>query len=211
MKICLISDTHEMHEQVIIPPCDVLIHAGDLTFRGQASSVNVALSWLDQQPAKFVICIAGNHDFLFQRYPDLAQELISKTRINYLENNGVVIQGVHFWGSPYTPEFMEWAFMYDRAAGVNQWDEVPEDVDVLITHGPPFGILDRAAPGMPKLGCQDLARRVNSLPNLKLHVFGHIHGGYGHEDCGSRQFYNASVVDEAYRPVNQPHLVDIYV
>ena len=215
MKLVLISDTHEMHEQVTIPPCDVLIHAGDLTGRGSPARTQMALEWLDKQPAKHVICIAGNHDFFFQNYHQAARDLVCNTRIHYLENQGISIDGLNFWGSPYTPEFMQWAFMYDRAM-VGQWDNIPNDTDVLITHGPPMGILDQSAPHLnsERLGCYDLWKAVQRiLP--KIHVFGHIHGGYGTSATVGTDwqrkpvYYNASVVNEAYQVVNKPWEVEL--
>lgn len=211
MKLVLISDTHEMHEQVKIPPCDVLIHAGDLTGRGSPARTQMAIEWLDEQPAEHVIAIAGNHDFFFQDYPEAARDLLAQTRVRYLENSGVTIYGVKFWGSPWTPRFCDWAFMYDRSQG-GPWQEIPDDTNVLITHGPPLGILDTASPGSERLGCYDLSRAARSLSKLKVHVFGHIHGGYGYAigDYPSvPQFYNASIVNEDYRVANKPWEVEL--
>ena len=210
MKLCLISDTHEMHEQVTIPECDVLVHAGDLTGRGSPARTQMALEWLDKQPAKHVICIAGNHDFFFQDYPQAARDLVANTRVIYLENSGVELEGLRFWGSPYTPKFFDWAFMYDRADGEKMWSEIPEGTDVLITHGPPSGILDRACPQMESahLGCYDLRKSVQRV-KPKIHVFGHIHGGSGKHEGIDTTFYNTSVVDEAYKVVHKPFLVEV--
>lgn len=209
MKLVLIADTHEQHDKVVVPPCDVLIHAGDLTGRGSPTRTDAALAWLDKQPAKHVIFIAGNHDFFFQKYPAIACDLLQNRRVIYLENAGIEIDGVKFWGSPYTPEFLDWAFMYNRALGAQQWAQIPSDTNVLITHGPPYGILDTSVAGGPKLGCSDLGRAVQRLARLKLHVFGHIHGGHGHEASSVHEFYNASVVDEAYHVVHKPFEVEI--
>lgn len=211
MKIVLISDTHEQHEQVTIPKCDVLIHAGDLTYRGEIPAVKSALAWLDKQPADHVIAIAGNHDFLFEERPVIAKDLLLRTRIQYLENSGTTIGGIKFWGSPLTPKFFDWAFMYDRAEGKQIWEQIPSDTDVLITHGPGYGMLDQAAPhrGSEHLGCFDLRKRVLEI-KPKIHVFGHIHGGNtGSVEIFETTYYNASVVNEAYKVVNDPHVVEL--
>jgi hypothetical protein len=102
-----------------------------------------------------VVC-AGNHDRYFQNSPHDARFLF--TNATYLENTGVTIDNVTFWGSPYTPEFLNWAFMYTRGSGAKYWDQIPDGLDVLITHGPPFGILDQVAPDGEHLGCAGTTR-----------------------------------------------------
>lgn len=211
MKLTLIADTHEFHNKVVIPPTDVLVHAGDLTFRGEYTPLYVAIAWLKAQPAKHRILIGGNHDWLFEKNPESARSLLADSGIHYLEDSSVVIAGVKFWGSPYTPRFMDWAFNCDRADISKHWDKIPDDTDVLITHGPPSGILDQAQPKVASehLGCYDLRQALERV-RPKIHVFGHIHGGYGyryHEKLGTH-FFNASVVNEAYRVVNKPFEVD---
>jgi Icc-related predicted phosphoesterase len=208
LRIILISDTHEQHEQVFVPPCDVLIHAGDLTYRGSPAATDMAIQWLDKQPAKYVVMIAGNHDWFFQKHPYAARELLHPTRIAYLENEAVIIKGVKFWGSPITPTFMDWAFNCDRADIFKYWDMIPDDTDVLITHGPPLSILD--TPRLNDEHCGDYDLRV-ALKRVKpaVHVFGHIHGGYGTREIEPTKFYNASVVNEAYKVRNAPWVIEL--
>ena len=211
MKLVLISDTHQQHEGIKIPPCDVLIHAGDLTGRGSPARTQMTLEWLDKQPAKHVVCIAGNHDFFFENYPEAARDLIANTRVVYLQDSGVEISGVKFWGSPWTPEFMNWAFMYPHNRA-GQWDKIPEDTQVLITHGPPFGVMDRTHPerfDSERLGCPILWKAVERI-QPKIHVFGHIHGGYGHaHGKPETHFYNASQLNEEYKRINKPWEVEL--
>jgi Icc-related predicted phosphoesterase len=209
MKIVLISDTHTFHKQVKIPECDVLIHAGDMGLEGTFWEINKCLHWLNNQPAKHIVAIAGNHDWAFIRDP----KMLEIGRINYLENSSVNIDGVNFYGSPVQPEFCGWAFNVPRGPEIKKyWDMIPDAglVDVLITHGPPMGILDYQNPkwGDNHLGCEDLAKQVTiSVP--KIHVFGHIHGGYGHKKIGQTDYFNASQVNEAYNVVNKPFEVEI--
>ena len=216
-RLVLISDTHEQHEQVKIPPCDILVHAGDLTYRGQKPEIERAVDWLSLQPAAHVVFVAGNHDWFFERFPEEAETLLKKyPTLHYLENTTVTLMGVKFWGSPYTPRFFDWAFNCDRGDIQKHWDLIPADTDVLITHGPPQDICDQAAPHLNSehVGCYDLRETVKKV-QPKIHVFGHIHGGYGSQATVGTDwqkkpvYYNASVVNEAYKVVNKPFLVEV--
>lgn len=206
MRLVLLSDTHTMHDKVSVPDGDVLCHAGDLALDGSAREVQQSLDWLNLQPHSTVIAIAGNHDWAFQCNAD-ALEL---GRVLYLENSSCHIDGVDFYGSPVTPEFCDWAFNVPRGNAIKRyWDAIPEHVDVLLTHGPPRGILDQSRPGKSHpLGCEELLPRIEVL-KPKVHAFGHIHGAYGQRESNGTKFFNCSVVNEVYRVVNQPHVVDI--
>lgn len=216
LKLVLLSDTHTMHDKINVPAGDVLIHAGDMALDGRLSEVQDTLNWLNNQPHPYVVAIAGNHDFALER-PRHRQD-IDFGRVIYLENSSVNIKGKNFWGSPVTPWFYNWAFNVHRGAPIRRyWDEIPDAglIDVLITHGPPLGILDQAHPGgdsrmvaTDHLGCEELAERIKISQPL-VHVFGHIHGSYGKFENSTTKFFNASVVNEAYRVVNDPWEVDI--
>ena len=122
------------------------------------------------------------------------------TNAIYLENSGVRIGDFTFWGSPYTPEFLRWAFIYPRGMSAERyWNQVPVGIDVLMTHGPPLGILDQTEQGEAHLGCEELLYAVEAK-KPRVHVFGHIHGGAGIANNGTTHFVNASYLDEAYRP-----------
>lgn len=204
----LLSDTHTMHDKVTVPDGDVLIHAGDMALDGSLSEVQNTLNWLNNQPHEHVIAIAGNHDFVFER-PRHKND-IDFGRVIYLENSSCEIDGVKFWGSPVTPWFFNWAFNVHRGVLIRKyWNEIPEDVDVLITHGPPHGILDTVNQYEDCLGCEELFERVDNLTRPLVHAFGHIHGGYGQAQFGRQRFYNASVVNEAYKVVNKPWEVEL--
>ena len=89
----------------------------------------------------------------------------------------MTIDNITFWGSPYTPEFLNWAFMYPRGTSSKlYWNLIADNLDVLVTHGPPFGILDETAPGKEHLGCEELLNAVKEK-EPRVHLFGHIHGG----------------------------------
>lgn len=206
MKIVTISDTHTMHDKLTIPDGDVLIHAGDITSNGKLSHLNDFCEWLDEQPHKHKIVIAGNHDWCFERSETkhFAVEMVNKVA-TYLEDSSTIIDGVKFYGSPWQPEFCNWAFNLPRGrALVEKWAMIPDDINVLITHSPPVNILDYCSGG--NVGCCDLASRLVALRDgeLKHHVFGHIHEGYGEKEVGGIHFVNASNCTGDYVPINPP-------
>lgn len=208
-KLVLISDTHQFHSRVTVPDGDILVFAGDMCSTGSFIEAQSALNWLNKQPYQHVVAIAGNHDFAFERARTRTQ--LEFGRINYLENSGVEIEGLKFYGSPVTPRFMDWAFNVDRGAAIRKyWDLIPEDTDVLVTHGPPAVFLDQSAPHLntEHFGCLDLRDAIARI-QPQVHVFGHIHGGYGQDSYGKTRLFNASICDESYRPVNKPWVVEL--
>lgn len=214
MRIVCISDTHSKHEEIDhVPDGDMLIHAGDSLAFGSLFDLEDFDDWLGELPHRHKILIAGNHDTCFEDRSDKAQKLV--TNAIYLEDSGIVIEGLKFWGSPWTPRFFDWAFNANRGPQLfEKWQRIPLDTDVLITHGPPKGILDTVITrdGEEQVGCNDLLRRLSELKNLKAHIFGHIHGGYGTEIQGiDRQvrFVNASICTEQYEASNHPIVLDI--
>jgi Icc-related predicted phosphoesterase len=201
MRLVLISDTHGLHNRLgPLPEGDILIHAGDFMNAGYDPSEAVLFNrWLGQQPFEYRIVCAGNHDRLFENLPDVARSLL--TNGIYLEESGITVGGLSFWGSPYTPEFLSWAFMYLRGDRAKEhWDRIPDKLDVLITHGPPYGVLDQTTPEGEHLGCEELLRAVG-VKKPRIHVFGHIHGGAGCFSDGTTQFVNAAYLNEAYKPL----------
>jgi predicted phosphohydrolase len=212
VRIVCISDTHNKHGQIVVPDGDVLIHAGDATMLGTVAEVGAFFNWFGGQPHQHKIFIAGNHDWLFEKDPALARSMVPPG-VHYLEDSGLVIKdlngqgSVRFWGSPITPEFCGWAFNRNQAEIGMHWDLIPKDTDVLITHGPPVGILDSNMFG-GRCGCWDLRRSVWRV-SPKLHVFGHIHESFGEWDEGGVKFVNACQLDGLYDLVNKPVVVDL--
>lgn len=209
-RVVCLSDTHGLHRRMPeIPDGDVLIHAGDsLGLRRDLSDFN---DWLGELPHRHKIVIAGNHDSLLQESPELAVPALSNAI--YLQDSGVEIEGLRFWGSPWTPAFMDWWFMLDRGEPLRErWRLIPDDTDVLIVHGPPAGIGDEVINGLQQepehVGCADLLERIHQL-SLKAGIFGHIHEGYGGYDINGVPMLNASTCTERYQPINPPFVLDL--
>lgn len=217
MKIVILSDTHGMHFPVKVPDGDILIYCGDFCNWGVKDEVKSFNKWLSSLPHARKIVIAGNHDICLD--PDCDDPRTGNKKYNghelignadYLENESIEIEGIKFWGSPYTPTFLNWAFMKDDSDLAEIWSKIPEDIDVLITHGPAYGILD-ATPRGENVGSKSLLKRIEELKSLKYHLFGHIHGCYGVYQAKTYTpiFINASVCTEAYKPVNEPVVIEI--
>lgn len=208
MNIVHISDTHgaKFHTRLMIPECDVLIHSGDIGGRTSVLELEEFLRWFSRQPAKKKIWVAGNHDLCMDKewanrdgdpinrairqqiYANAQAVMKQYPDIIYLYDTDYVYSGFKFYGSPITPSFhrQHWAFNADRGEEIKKyWARIPNDVDVLITHGPPYGVLDlipesfKATPDEDvHRGCEDLRDVIKKrLLNLKLHCFGHIHDG----------------------------------
>lgn len=205
MRLVCLSDTHNLHDALDVPDGDILLHAGDFTGRGTESEIASFGAFLAGLPHRHKIVIAGNHDFLFERDRVRAQELLGD--VTYLQDERADIEGLVIWGSPWQPWFCDWAFNLERGAPlVQKWSLIPGDTDVLITHGPPHGTLDRTQRG-EHVGCAALTEAVVRVVP-KLHVFGHIHEDRGTLRADSTLFVNASNCDLHYRPVNAPVVID---
>lgn len=220
MKLVLISDVH-LQFNFIVPDGDVLICAGDLTWQGRIQEIAEFNNWYNRLHHKRKIVIAGNHDWLFETNPSLARGLLDPS-ITYLQDSGAVLdpdghiypwdpgkqmEGIKIWGSPWQPEFCNWAFNLSRMDNSlkETWEKIPDDTNILVTHGPPQGIHD----GPNRIGCFDLRERIIGLKDLKLHVFGHAHSGYGESVQAGIRFINASTCNEHYKPINPPVEIEI--
>lgn len=208
MKIICLSDTHNRNEQINVPDGDVLIHSGDATIRGTRHEVEDFLKWFSSLPHRHKIFVAGNHDWMYETDNRLARLLTAAFGIKYLEDSFTEIEGFKIYGSPWQPRFFDWAFNLNRGAEMaEKWKSIPFDTDILITHGPPFGILDETPRG-DFAGCEELRKRVEEV-RPKLHVFGHIHHGHGQTEKFGVKFVNASSCDERYEPTQPPITVEL--
>lgn len=203
MKIVFISDTHGLHNRLDMPEADVLVHSGDFCNHGHEGDVKEFNRWLAKQDYKHKIVIAGNHDRFLEnnRFP-------WHESITYLCDTSITIDGIKFYGSPWQPEFFNWAFNVPRGKALaKKWAKIPSDTDVLVTHGPPCNVLD-FVPGDRNVGCEDLLDRV-LIVKPKIHAFGHIHYSYGETKVLDTEFVNASICTEAYLPDNQPIVKEV--
>lgn len=203
MKFVIISDTHGQHNNLTLPKGDVLIHAGDISQRGKENEIIDFLNWFSNCDFKYKIFIAGNHDFFFEETLEKDIQKIIPENIIYLCDSGVEVENIKIWGSPITPWFFDWAFNRHRGNQIEyHWQLIPSDIDILITHGPVFGKLDKTSRG-ENVGCEDLLHIIESI-KPKVHICGHIHEGYGQTTSSKTKFINASVLDEKYALVNPP-------
>jgi Icc-related predicted phosphoesterase len=209
-KIVVISDTHGQHLGMQIPDGDILIHCGDFCSHGRYIDALRFVNWFGTHPHKHKIFIAGNHDFGFQHLNTIAPEYIEKG-VNYLFDSSVEIDEIKFYGSPWQPEFYNWAFNLPRNGKEleEKWNNIPDDTDILITHGPAWGTLDTVVNRRDmNLGCEMLAKRLEVVKPL-IHSCGHIHTGYGYVEKNGTHFFNASILDERYRHNQKPFDITI--
>jgi predicted phosphohydrolase len=206
MRLVLLSDTHMLHGRLEIPDGDVVVHAGDFCSSGSFEEASRFATWFAALPHPHKVIIAGNHDRCLEADPSLGPKLFRDA--HYLFDSGATLGGLAFWGSPWQPWFLSWAFNLPRGPALKaKWDLVPSGIDVLVTHGPPAAILDRCESG-EDAGCMDLRAAIERV-RPRLHVFGHIHEGYGQRRIGPTLFVNASNCTAAYAPTNEPVVVDL--
>jgi Icc-related predicted phosphoesterase len=184
VRIVAVADTHLFTSDLVVPDGDVFVHAGDMCRAGTLEELAEAVTWLASLPHRYKVIVAGNHDCALETDPDVAREIL--VGFTYLEDSEVTIEGLRFYGSPWQPEFNDWAFNLARGEPLAaKWRRIPMGLDVLVTHGPPAGIGDYADEGMPgRAGCADLRKRVSEV-SPRLHLFGHIHqdGGIWRDDA----------------------------
>jgi predicted phosphodiesterase len=201
VKVCATADTHGYLPKV--PPCDLFLIAGDFC---PATNHNVAYQagwletkfkpWLESVPAKKIVGVAGNHDFIFERTPSFVPAL----PWTYLQDNYCIYEGLKIYGTPWQPPFCDWAFNARDEVREKYFSLINTDVNILVTHGPPYGYGDRVR--SENVGCKFLRHRLDSLVELKLHVFGHIHENYNEWAFGKAKLANVAYVDENYLSVN---------
>lgn len=217
MKFVAISDTHNQHNDIEIPECDVLIHAGDSTNRGTKDELINFAKWLNEQDAGHIIMVPGNHELWLEENWEEGVDLIKQhcPAIYILNDSGVELEGVKFWGSPVTPYYGDYAWNRARTENMvlwhgphikQHWDQIPLDTDVLITHGPPYMVLDDV--GLMHgghQGCRDLLNRVE-LVKPDWHFFGHIHEGHGFQKVKDTNFCNVAICNGWHNAEHKPTL-----
>lgn len=202
IKIVIISDTHNCHDQLSIPDADILIHAGDMTEYGTLAEIEDFDNWLGTLPHRHKLVIAGNHEVCVQE--EGGWFLFHNA--TYLQDEAITIEGINFYGSPWQPAFFDMAFNLPRGEALAQkWQKIPANTDILITHSPPYKYLDRIRSKW--VGCEDLLKRVQEI-KPRFHIFGHIHDCYGQESNLHTTFINASSVLELDAPLNPPIVIE---
>eukprot|EP00929_Paragymnodinium_shiwhaense_P113855 TRINITY_DN82144_c0_g1_i1.p1 TRINITY_DN82144_c0_g1~~TRINITY_DN82144_c0_g1_i1.p1 ORF type:complete len:338 (-),score=29.56 TRINITY_DN82144_c0_g1_i1:39-1052(-) len=231
VRCVAISDTHSQHWELKVPPGDILLHAGDFSMYGEAEEVADFNAWLGTLPHKHKIVIAGNHDFTFDEdwceQPENAafwgkgvgqdlgdhdtREQIRRllTNCTYIQDELVHVQGLRIYGTPVQPPLPghSWAFSKEQEDRIAAFQEIPEDLDILLTHGPPYGHCDTTLNGR-SYGCQDLLDSIQQV-QPRFHVFGHIHDGYGVSEEGETTCINASSCTSLYHPYHDPIVFDV--
>ena len=221
MKICHISDTHNCDKDLdaLVPQdIDMLIFTGDLTYKGADWEIDRVLEQFRILSLRIphIVGILGNHEVGCQGKETELKQQFMDAGVHLLHNNSVTIEGIKIWGTPYSPYFFNWAYQYENPIYVAQyageyipsakdiWDQVPEDTNILLSHGPPKFILDWCPNG--NVGCQVLREKTESLPELKYSMFGHIHSGYGITTIGKVTYVNNSIMNNGYKFVNKPNI-----
>jgi Icc-related predicted phosphoesterase len=205
LKFVVISDTHCRHHNLKLPEGDVLLHAGDISYKGHKEEIVDFLKWFSKQDFAYKIFIAGNHDFYLEKAMLPEIESLIPQNVIYLNDSGLTIDGINIWGSPITPWFFNWAFNRHRGDDIKiHWDLIPANTDILITHGPVLGIHDTVI-NSQHVGCRDLLEKVKEI-KPKVHICGHVHEGYGITQKFGTKFINACILNESYELVNKPVL-----
>jgi Icc-related predicted phosphoesterase len=218
MRITFISDTHSKHKQITndLIGGDLIIHSGDITSVGKEHEIYNFCKWFSKlDNYKHKVFIPGNHDLLFENLPNVANDILKKfTNITMLKDSFTIIDDVKIYGSPWQPEFNDWAFNLPKNGDKLEkaWSYIPTDTDILITHGPSFGTLDRIAGEYLNLGCEKLTERLQII-QTKLHCCGHIHSARGYMsrsyDSGNyTHHFNACVLNEEYNYYYKPMTID---
>lgn len=205
MKIICIADTHNKHQQILIPHGDIIIHAGDFSEAGTREETLDFLDWFAALPHQYKILVPGNHDFFMEKNLENLNEIIPPG-IQCLINESIEINGIKFWGSPYTPGEENWAFTRPRGGEMrSNWNLIPQDVQFLITHTPPYGILDQLD-NKKHVGCEQLTARLKDL-DIPYHIFGHIHHEYGIVKMSDTVYVNSALLDDRFRLINSPLVI----
>lgn len=205
MRIVCISDTHNQYRALDnkLPAGDIIIHAGDLVTHGTVEEIQQFISWFQQLPFQYKIFVGGNHDGSLEHS---RSEIDIPDDVIYLENSAVMINGVKIWGSPVSPPYRSFGFMWDDKRREELYQTIPDDCQILINHSPPLGTLDQILEGS-HVGCQFLAQQIIRVKPALL-ICGHIHESYGFTNKEGTLYVNPSLMTRKYAPQNLPIVVD---
>jgi Icc-related predicted phosphoesterase len=211
IKIVATADLHGRLPDT--PECDVLVLAGDLCpveyDNDEAACMKwlntTFANWLESRKASRILAIGGNHDFLFEQYDGILRRL--GLPWTYLKDEGTMVDGVFFWGTPWVPNLRGWAFYGDRNQLELAYYAIPDEVDIVISHGPPAGHLDNKERRFGASQVNDMLKRVKP----SVFICGHIHEGYGIERSYRKttDLYNVAHCNLAYEGVNPPVVIHV--
>ena len=217
VKAVCFSDTHKnlLIRNFVLPECDFSFFSGDCCLRGDEGEYRAFLQWYSRQPVRNKIFVPGNHDGFTENDTNRSRSLAELNDIVFLVNEGVTIENIKIYGTPAQPFFFNWFWNYpDIVVRDEYFSRIPAGLDVLITHCPPYGILDQTPPnvfnkGNPEnVGCTALRDHVlRAKP--RFHIFGHIHHSYGQKSQDGTLFVNASICTEKYELTNSPIMIDL--
>ncbi len=192
MQIVITSDTHELHRELEIPRGDLLVHCGDWTmFSKSLRAIEDFNDWVGDLPHRHKLLVPGNHEFYLEADPR-RRDLTDNATV--LIDEAIEIDGLMIYASPMTPLYGGAFGRSSPADCKRNWAKVPDDINVLICHGPPYGILDRSPGQQEHQGDPELLARCKELPDLRLVCFGHVHGGYGMEERDGVLYVNAALL-----------------
>jgi Icc-related predicted phosphoesterase len=186
ISILHLSDTHMVHDQLKLDLAgiDLVVHSGDATNSRASTDSDTEflqfIDWYATLPVKHKVFCPGNHDKFCYEKRTLAKGMCEERGIIYLEDEEITIEGIKFYATPWVPKFKNWVYMKREEDLVLPYSAIPDDTQVLITHGPPLGVLDISSDknGVICIGSSALAERIKALPHLKVHMFGHVHSFY---------------------------------
>lgn len=219
MKIWFISDTHNEHLGLQVPNVDLVVHCGDESTHGKATmnepEARSFFDWFSGLDIATKVFVPGNHSTAVEQGLIHAEEY---PHVRFLIHDSMHWNGLKLFGSPFTPRFFDWAYMKKRTQLDVVWQSIPEDVDILITHGPPKGVLDLThdndSKALIQVGCSALRRHVDDRIRPRIHAFGHLHdergiSNYGMFNRGATQFINCSCCNLACKLRNPGFVVEL--
>lgn len=188
---------------------DVLIHCGDFCngYQNDGHSIAEIDRWFGMQQFELILTIGGNHDFLAESLFERSETVFENA--SYLVDTEYIHKGVTFYGSPWLPDLDGWANYLPDKKRQKKWERIPASVDVLITHTPPFGILDRPRSGR-QIGCKSLRSAVDRV-RPQVHCFGHVHASPGRISKAGTEFINATVINSDIEVCYGPRVVEVEV
>ena len=212
MKLACFSDTHGYHKTLNLPKADGIVFAGDLCAMSTITEIVSFITWFSKLQYKYKIIVAGNHDIQIHSMLNWFLGLLTNTGIIYLQDSGINLKDKKIYGTPWSPIFMNWAFMLYSDELEYYYNKIPNGIDLLISHCPPYGILDTSynvvKMDLEHYGSKELLSVVTKV-SPKHHIFGHLHDGYGDIKINNTHYYNVSICNDSYNPIGKVTIIDI--